>query len=102
MGVFVNAPLEQVAEYAQILKLSAVQLHGNEDERYIDTLRKQLPLTCQIWKAQGVETTLPTPFSGVDKHLYDTKTATAFGGTGQVFDWQLLRHSTNNYMLAGA
>ena len=101
VGVFVNAPLEQVAEYAQILKLSAVQLHGNEDELYIDTLRKQLPVTCQIWKAQGVDTALPSPFAGVDKQLYDTKTDTAFGGTGQVFDWQLLNRSSSNYMLAG-
>ncbi len=99
--MFVNAPLEQVAEYAQILKLSAVQLHGNEDELYIDTLRKQLPVTCQIWKAQGVDTALPSPFAGVDKQLYDTKTDTAFGGTGQVFDWQLLNRSSSNYMLAG-
>ncbi|CAH9051994.1 Tryptophan biosynthesis protein TrpCF [Pseudoalteromonas sp. CIP111854] len=102
VGVFVNAQLAQVAEYAQLLKLSAVQLHGQEDEAYINALRNQLPISCQIWKAQGISTTLPEPIKGVDKHLYDTKTSNGFGGTGQSFDWQLLTEQTaSNFMLAG-
>ncbi|OHU86512.1 MULTISPECIES: bifunctional indole-3-glycerol-phosphate synthase TrpC/phosphoribosylanthranilate isomerase TrpF [Pseudoalteromonas] len=102
VGVFVNADIEQVVEYVQVLKLSAVQLHGQEDETYIATLRSQLPVTCQIWKAQGVRDVLPSPIQGVDKHLYDTKTNEGFGGTGIQFDWQLLSSQVaNNYMLAG-
>ncbi|MEI5638472.1 MULTISPECIES: bifunctional indole-3-glycerol-phosphate synthase TrpC/phosphoribosylanthranilate isomerase TrpF [unclassified Pseudoalteromonas] len=101
VGVFVNAPIEQVSEYAQQLKLAAVQLHGNEDEHYIAALRKRLPLTCQIWKAQGVAAVLPKAMAGVDKHLYDTQTAAGSGGTGQVFDWSLLQQTSTQYILAG-
>ncbi|CAM4145192.1 bifunctional indole-3-glycerol-phosphate synthase TrpC/phosphoribosylanthranilate isomerase TrpF [Pseudoalteromonas byunsanensis] len=102
VGVFVNADIEQVVEYVQVLKLSAVQLHGQEDETYIATLRSQLPITCQIWKAQGVQDVLPSPIQGVDKHLYDTKTKDGFGGTGMRFNWQLLSSQVaNNFMLAG-
>ncbi|MBD1581661.1 bifunctional indole-3-glycerol-phosphate synthase TrpC/phosphoribosylanthranilate isomerase TrpF [Pseudoalteromonas sp. S16_S37] len=102
VGVFVNADEEQVAEYAQTLKLTAVQLHGQENEDYIASLRNRLPVNCQIWKAQGVSDTLPNPVKGVDKHLYDTKTDAGFGGTGQSFDWQLLSEQVaNNFMLAG-
>ncbi|KAF7773739.1 indole-3-glycerol phosphate synthase / phosphoribosylanthranilate isomerase [Pseudoalteromonas citrea] len=102
VGVFVNEALGTVIEYAQTLKLSAVQLHGSEDPQYIERLRNGLPVTCQIWKAQGVETALPKAIEGVDKILYDTKSAKGFGGTGEQFDWQLLKdHDVNNFMLAG-
>ncbi|MBE0368322.1 bifunctional indole-3-glycerol-phosphate synthase TrpC/phosphoribosylanthranilate isomerase TrpF [Pseudoalteromonas aurantia] len=102
VGVFVDADINTVAEHALTLKLSAVQLHGSEDEQYIRSLRDNLPITCQIWKAQGIESNLPSPLDGVDKHLYDTKTANGFGGTGVTFDWQLLTsHPVRNFMLAG-
>ena len=76
VGVFVNAPLEQVVDYAQSLKLAAVQLHGDENSEYIQSLRKQLPLGCEIWKAQAVKGELPKPLEGVDRHLYDTYSKT--------------------------
>ena len=53
VGVFVNAAIPDVAEHAKQLKLSAVQLHGQEDEQYIASLRSELPRNCQIWKAQA-------------------------------------------------
>ncbi|WP_194867859.1 bifunctional indole-3-glycerol-phosphate synthase TrpC/phosphoribosylanthranilate isomerase TrpF [Pseudoalteromonas sp. PPB1] len=101
VGVFVDAPLAQVVENVRILKLSAVQLHGNETQDYIDELRKQLPVNCQIWKAQGISDHLPEPLQGVDKHLYDTKVKGQLGGTGQAFDWQLLSQTPGSFMLAG-
>ncbi|OZZ43131.1 phosphoribosylanthranilate isomerase, partial [Klebsiella pneumoniae] len=42
VGVFRNAPLEEVAARAQALGLAAVQLHGDEDQAYIDALRDAL------------------------------------------------------------
>ncbi|WP_440055864.1 bifunctional indole-3-glycerol-phosphate synthase TrpC/phosphoribosylanthranilate isomerase TrpF [Pseudoalteromonas sp. T1lg65] len=101
VGVFVNAPIEQVSEYAQVLKLSAVQLHGDENQQYIESLRRLLPVTCQIWKAQGISDHLPAPMLGVDKHLYDTKTKSGTGGTGIAFNWDLLKSCKTTYMLAG-
>ena len=38
VGVFVNAAIAEVTEHANQLKLSAVQLHGQEDEHYIASL----------------------------------------------------------------
>ncbi|WP_105212915.1 bifunctional indole-3-glycerol-phosphate synthase TrpC/phosphoribosylanthranilate isomerase TrpF [Pseudoalteromonas sp. T1lg22] len=101
VGVFVDADIEQVSEYANRLKLAAVQLHGHEDEAYIRTLRNTLPLTCQIWKAQAVADTLPVGIQGVDRVLYDTYSKAAKGGTGVQFDWSLLGGATAPYMLAG-
>ncbi|HCV02846.1 MAG TPA: bifunctional indole-3-glycerol phosphate synthase/phosphoribosylanthranilate isomerase, partial [Pseudoalteromonas sp.] len=101
VGVFVNAPLEQVIDYAQSLKLAAVQLHGDENSEYIQSLRKQLPLGCEIWKAQAVKGELPKPLEGVDRHLYDTYSKNQKGGTGEAFDWSVLETATVPFMLAG-
>ncbi|WP_409423218.1 bifunctional indole-3-glycerol-phosphate synthase TrpC/phosphoribosylanthranilate isomerase TrpF [Pseudoalteromonas sp. RW-H-Ap-1] len=101
VGVFVNAAISDVAEHAKQLKLSAVQLHGQEDEQYIASLRNELPRNCEIWKAQAIKDALPQPVAGADRHLYDTHSDTQAGGTGKAFDWSVLRDATTPFMLAG-
>ncbi|MFU2509045.1 bifunctional indole-3-glycerol-phosphate synthase TrpC/phosphoribosylanthranilate isomerase TrpF [Pseudoalteromonas sp. ASV78] len=101
VGVFVNASIAEVVEHAQSLKLAAVQLHGQEDQTYINQLRPLLPSSCQIWKAQAVQDSLPAPVDGVDRHLYDTHSDTQAGGTGKTFDWSILEHASSPFMLAG-
>ncbi len=101
VGVFVDEPTEKVAHAASVLKLAAVQLHGQESDDYIKALRTQLPSNCEIWKAQAIKDALPTPVNGVDRHLYDTHSDKQAGGTGKVFDWSLLRDATTPFMLAG-
>ncbi|WP_299078527.1 bifunctional indole-3-glycerol-phosphate synthase TrpC/phosphoribosylanthranilate isomerase TrpF [uncultured Paraglaciecola sp.] len=104
VGVFVNAPVEQVVNYAQELQLAAVQLHGQEDQSYIHNLRRVLPKNCEIWLAKGVTDTLPTQDEfHVDYFLLDCQVGTQSGGTGQAFSWQLLDAITDksNIILAG-
>ena len=40
VGVFRNHDIADVVDKAKVLSLAAVQLHGNEDQLYIDTLRE--------------------------------------------------------------
>jgi len=104
VGVFVDAPIEHVVNYAQELQLAAVQLHGQENQAYINSLRSQLPDQCQIWLAKGVKDKLPTlDESGVDYFLLDCQVGEQSGGTGQTFSWQLLDAITDksNIILAG-
>jgi indole-3-glycerol phosphate synthase/phosphoribosylanthranilate isomerase len=104
VGVFVNAPLEQVISYAKELELVAVQLHSQENQTYIDNLRTKLPIDCQIWLAKGVKDTLPTlEESDVDYFLLDCQVGEQSGGTGQTFSWQLLDGipDKSNIVLAG-
>ncbi len=104
VGVFVNAPIEQVISYAKELRLAAVQLHGQENQTYIDSLRIRLPAQCQIWIAKGVKNTLPTlEESDVDYFLLDCQIGEQSGGTGQSFSWQLLDAITDKsyIVLAG-
>jgi indole-3-glycerol phosphate synthase/phosphoribosylanthranilate isomerase len=68
VGVFVNEFPATVADRAAALDLAAVQLHGEESQEYVDTLRPLLPSGCALWKAAGVEDRIPpwTPALGVD------------------------------------
>lgn len=88
VGVWVNAPPDQVARAADRLGLAAVQLHGEEDEAYVALLRQRLPPGCEVWKAQRVsDSSEILPRAEVDRILVDTWHPAAQGGTGQAFDW---------------
>ncbi|MDI7690227.1 bifunctional indole-3-glycerol-phosphate synthase TrpC/phosphoribosylanthranilate isomerase TrpF [Cronobacter malonaticus] len=99
VGVFRDAPVEDVVAKANTFSLAAVQLHGDEDQTYISALRASLPETTAIWKAQSVSHALPPRnLQYVDRYVLDN----GQGGTGQRFDWSLLEGQTlDNVMLAG-
>ena len=95
VGVFVDASVSLVVEYATALNLVAVQLHGNESQRYISELRTVLADKCQIWLAKGITDTLPLlDEKYVDRFVLDCKVGEKSGGTGQAFDWQLFAHTS--------
>ncbi len=72
VGVFRNHDIADVVDKAKVLSLAAVQLHGNEDQLYIDTLREALPAHVAIWKALSVGETLPArELQHVDKYVLD-------------------------------
>ena len=103
-----NKPIDQLKEIILNIKPAAVQLHGDEDQVYIDHLYdfiKQQNLTCQVWKAVAVEQELPEVFPSVDKVVLDTKSADGqSGGTGKTFRWQMLNQidfNTPPILIAG-
>lgn len=98
IGVFVNEAPQRVAELANALELHAVQLHGSEDDAYINELRPQLGNT-QIWKA--VKPDASNAVSNADRILYDSAKGEQFGGTGLTFDWSLVGGERADAMLAG-
>ena len=51
VGVFRNADIADVVAKAETLSLSAVQLHGDRDQAYIDKLRNDLADNVRIWKS---------------------------------------------------
>ncbi len=93
VGVFVNAPVEDVMAAAGV-GLSYLQLHGNESPEYCRNLRRQQPF-CGIIKAFRVgDKSLPEDFRPyndcVDAFLLDTYIQGASGGTGMAFDWSII------------
>ncbi|MCG8707717.1 bifunctional indole-3-glycerol-phosphate synthase TrpC/phosphoribosylanthranilate isomerase TrpF [Brenneria sp. 4F2] len=99
VGVFRDAPVDQIVSIAGDLKLAAVQLHGNEDQHAIALLRAQLPAACQIWKALSISGACPERnLRHVDRYVLDN----AQGGSGQTFDWSVLKgQNLDNVLLAG-
>ncbi|MCR5655675.1 MAG: phosphoribosylanthranilate isomerase [Lachnospiraceae bacterium] len=57
-GVFVNEPMEHIEKLVRSGTIDIVQLHGKEDEAYVDHLRRMLPVGVPIWKAIRVEVDL--------------------------------------------
>jgi len=110
VGVFLDNPIEMVADYARKLTLSAVQLHGNESLEYMQTLRTMLPESCEIWAVESIlqnqsdltdfiSGTLPAKLDIADKVLLDCKVGDQVGGTGAVFDWRLLEDVPHKHRL---
>jgi indole-3-glycerol phosphate synthase/phosphoribosylanthranilate isomerase len=85
VGVFRDAPSDEVAGIARALDLHAVQLHGHEDRDYIDALRTRLRERCEVWTAVSVGDDIPASRGG-DRLLFDN----GAGGSGQMFDWSLV------------
>ncbi len=98
VGVFVNAPLELVAGLLNDDTLSMAQLHGAEDEAYIQRLRemteKALIQAFSIRTEADIERALQ---SSADYLLLDQ----GGGGTGQCFDWSLVPELPRPFFLAG-
>ena len=98
VGVFVNESPEIVASLLNGGVIDVAQLHGGEDEDYISRLRTltRAPLikAFRIDAAQDVAAALR---SSADHILLDSGS----GGTGNAFDWTLLREIERPYFLAG-
>lgn len=98
VGVFVNAPPEQIAALLADGTIDIAQLHGQEDAACIARLRS---LTrAPIWQAFRIENTEDISranASPADLVLLDH----GAGGTGERFDWALLHGMTRPFVLAG-
>ena len=97
VGVFVDAPLDQIRRLVEAGTIRAVQLHGREDSNYIMRLQKEINVP--IIKAINV-TKMADVLRGqslrVDYLLLDNG-----GGTGQTFDWRHIPQGIKPYFLAG-
>lgn len=97
VGVFVNQSEDTVAESAKTIGLDVIQLHGNEDDRYIESIRRRTGLP--VWKAFRVkshEDLAAAEASAADLVLLD-----GGSGGGEVFDWGLTQGIRRPFILAG-
>lgn len=98
VGVFVNAPMDEIAALTEDGTLAYVQLHGKEDEAYIAALRERIHVPIiQAFKVTCPEDVAHAQQSSADYILLDNGS----GGTGKTFDWCHLRDITRPYILAG-
>jgi phosphoribosylanthranilate isomerase len=111
VGVFVDAPIDGIAGLYRDGIISLVQLHGSEDNAYIERLKDTCRGITVIKVIKSMELVSLTEANktiapGADYYLIDSG-----AGSGKTFDWNLLRPGTpcaswlqslgKNWFLAG-
>ncbi len=97
VGVFVDEEPERVAALLEAGIIDLAQLHGREDEGYLERLRAltEKPIL-QAFQIKTAEDLMRTQSSSADYILLDSG-----AGTGTTFDWGLLTSVRRPYFLAG-
>lgn len=102
VGVFVNETVDNLVTIANEANLDAVQLHGDEDEAFIQSLKERTNV--EVWKAIQIRSAADAEAwidSSADMLLFDAYHKDERGGTGDVFDWSCLDTFERPFMLAG-
>ena len=90
VGVFVNASLDEIAQAAEALQLSHVQLHGDEGPAFCAEVARRTGT--KVIKAIRIADT--SGFRDLERfhtdfHLLDTAAPGLRGGSGETWDWRL-------------
>lgn len=92
VGVFVNAELEDIDQAVENAGLTMVQLNGEEGPSFCaETARRTgVKVVKAIHVASAADLHSAEAFR-TDYHLFDRRAKGLWGGTGESFDWELLR-----------
>ena len=100
VGVFVNAPLDEVVAVADVARLTMLQLRGDEGPAYAREAARRTG--ARVIKAiparDAAEIRRLTSFR-TDFHLLDAYVPGQRGGTGKTFQWDYVRHHTRHVPL---
>lgn len=89
IGVFVNEPLENIKHIAQDCGLKALQFHGQETPFFCAQFKQYKTIKAFRIKDR-IESAEILKYK-TDYYLFDTFKEGAQGGTGEVFNWQVLK-----------
>jgi phosphoribosylanthranilate isomerase len=87
VGVFVNEEVNRVVDLSAELRLSAVQLHGDESPDFCAALGSIKTIKA-IRVGQDFDLSIIQRYP-VSMVLLDSKIQGSYGGTGQRFDWRI-------------
>jgi phosphoribosylanthranilate isomerase len=92
VGVFVNPTLDEVARAVEDEGLTMVQLNGAEGAAFCAEVARRtgLKVAKAIHVASAADIHAAEAFR-TDFHLFDRRGKGMWGGTGEAFDWELLR-----------
>tara|TARA_B100000029_G_scaffold503320_1_gene580021 strand:- start:302 stop:934 length:633 start_codon:yes stop_codon:yes gene_type:complete len=95
VGVFVNHDIKELKKIIYSLNLNFIQLHGDEDQLYIDELKDKFKL--KIFKKISIKTNQDfkeaNKFNNIDYLLFDYKPNSDElpGGNSKSFNWNFLK-----------
>jgi phosphoribosylanthranilate isomerase len=91
-GVFVNATLDDVAGLVDGIGLTMVQLHGDEGPAFCsEVARRSGAKVMKAAAVRGHADIRALEAFHTDYHLLDAHRSGMRGGTGETFDWELVR-----------
>jgi phosphoribosylanthranilate isomerase len=98
VGVFVNQSYDEIMGIVEDYNLDIVQLHGDESPDFCEDLSEETEVIKVFRIRPGTNVNIDQlihPYDPVcDYYLFDTGgQKESFGGTGQQFDWEILRNS---------
>ena len=90
VGVFVDEDIDTVRAIAEDVGLDSLQFHGNETPEYCRAFKADYKVikAFRILNKKDIE---PINLYDVDYFLVDTHKHGYFGGTGETFDWKMLK-----------
>ena len=91
VGLFMDAPEKKVREALKVAPINLLQFHGDESPAYCDQF--EMPYIKVLRMRENVNAiAFAQEYPNATGILLDTYHANAAGGTGQVFDWDLIPH----------
>ena len=102
VGVFVNAPLEEILQISQSGAIDCIQLHGDETAHMVRAVKAAsgLPVIKAVRVANREDFGYCASFPS-DYLLLDTFSKDGYGGSGKQFDWSLIPRDIPPFFLAG-
>lgn len=106
VGVFVNQSIDDVNDIAKLTGIEYVQLHGDESPEYCELIEKPIIKAFRV-KADDTPESLHEkiqPFRDAASYfLFDAYSSDVYGGSGKVFNWDILKEfdSPRPFLLAG-
>jgi phosphoribosylanthranilate isomerase len=107
VGVFVNASEEDILTQVELYGLDLVQLHGDETPVFCNYISNHVQVIKAFRITQKNELNIDwmiKPYEDAcDFYLFDTNRKGAYGGTGEKFDWEILKKNKLNkpFFLSG-
>ena len=99
--VFVNPSIDEVKKITTIIQNPILQFHGDETEDFCKQFNIPFWKTIRVQNSQSLE--LLKDYASADAFLLETYADDSYGGTGKVFDWNLLKNTSldEKFVLAG-
>ncbi len=94
VGVFVNQEEQEINDIVKTCGLKAVQFHGDETPK--ECMKIKGVKTIKAIRVKNKKDILKAAKYKTDYLLFDTFKEKVFGGTGKVFDWNLLKDKSLN------
>lgn len=102
VGVFSNTPDDLIISLAKDKIIDLIQLHGNESETSANYIKEEtgLPIirAVRVRNTEDINHALHFP---CDYLLLDTYVKNQYGGSGMVFDWNMIPPIEKPWFLAG-